>query len=334
MSLAEVLEPPVLIISTVVGRGMYMLGEALRERLTGPLRVEHVAVEDYLPGGAIGEDLRRYKWLSNHFPFYIYLVYSVPLFYYRKYLRELWFNWSDLTDLKAKLESTKARSVLCISHRPAFWLSNLKRREKMDFKLWGLLGEYGPTLGWRYIFWAEMGGYLSPLDRTELDYPFPKHLEFKKIDLPARREYHALAASPGSKNCVLLVCGFWGQGPIFKLVRQLLEVDTGLQVHVVCGDNVTAYQQTRKAFRHRANVQVHGAVKSLLPLMADASCVITKPGISTILEAHTAGRKLLLVKGIPVSENRHNAGYAFEHFGAEWFTVERFQRWRSQSSKT
>ena len=69
MSLAEVLEPPVLIISTVVGRGMYMLGEALRERLTGPLRVEHVAVEDYLPGGAIGEDLRRYKWLSNHFPF-------------------------------------------------------------------------------------------------------------------------------------------------------------------------------------------------------------------------------------------------------------------------
>jgi len=69
VSLAEVLEPPVLIISTVVGRGMYMLGEALRERLTGPLRVEHVAVEDYLPGGAIGEDLRRYKWLSNHFPF-------------------------------------------------------------------------------------------------------------------------------------------------------------------------------------------------------------------------------------------------------------------------
>jgi UDP-N-acetylglucosamine:LPS N-acetylglucosamine transferase len=125
------------------------------------------------------------------------------------------------------------------------------------------------------------------------------------------------------------VCGYWGQGPIVGLVRQLLAVDTGLRVHVVCGENLAAYEQTREAFQQRPNVQVHGAVKSLAPLMAEAGCVITKPGISTIQEVHAAGRKLFLVKGIPVSENQYNARFAVEQFGAEWFTVERFRRWRT-----
>ena len=328
-ALGDVLEPPVLMISTVVGRGMYTLGEAVRERFAQPAAVEHVAVEDHLPGSAVGEDLRRYKWISNHLPFLIHLVHSVPLFYYRKYLREAWLSWSNLEPLKAKIQASRPRSVLCISHRPAFWVSNLKRRERMDFQLWGLLGEYGPTLGWKYVFWPQLNGFLSPLDRRELDYPFPEHLAFKTIDLPARKAYYALADRPGSKDGVLLVCGFWGQGPILRLLNQLLAVDGRLRVHVVCGENRAAYEQTRQAFVHTAGVHVHGAVPSLIPFMEEAGCVITKPGISTIQEVHAAGRKLFLVKGIPVSENRHNAGFALRHYGAEWFSLESFRRWRA-----
>ena len=328
-TLGDVLKPPVLIISTVVGRGMYTLGEAVRERLGDPAAVEHVAVEDHLPGSAVGEDLRRYKWISNRLPLLLNLIYTVPLFYYRKYLRESLFNWSDLASLKGMIEAAKPRTVLCISHRPAFWVSNLKRREKMDFQLWGLLGEYGSTLGWKYLFWKEINGFLSPLDRGELDYPFPQNIKVKTIDLPARRAYYKLADKPGAKGCVLLVCGFWGQGPILRLLKQLLAADSGLRVHVVCGENGTAYEQTRRAFHHRPNVRVHGAVESLIHLMGEAGCVITKPGISTILEAQAARRKLFLVKGIPVAENRYNAGFARAHFGAEWFTVESFRKWRA-----
>jgi hypothetical protein len=328
-TLGDALEPPVLIVSTVVGRGMYTLGEALRERLADPSAVELVAVEDHLPGSAVGEDLRRYKWISNRVPFLLSLIYTIPLFYYRKYLRERWFNWSDLRPLKDKIEAFKPRTVLCVSHRPAFWVSNLKRREEMDFRLWGLLGEYGSTLGWKYLFWKEMDGFLSPLDRGELDYPFPASMEFKTIDLPARRAYHDLACKPGSKDCVLLVCGYWGQGPIFRLVKQLLASNRGLRVHVACGENGTAFERSRQAFRDLPNVQVHGAVGSIHHLMEEAGCVITKPGISTILEGHAARRKLFLVKGIPVAENRYNAGFARAHFGAEWFTIDGFRLWRA-----
>jgi UDP-N-acetylglucosamine:LPS N-acetylglucosamine transferase len=262
-------------------------------------------------------------------PFLLSLIYTIPLFYYRKYLRERWFNWSDLKRLKDKIEAVKPRTVLCVSHRPAFWVSNLKRRERMDFRLWGLLGEYGSTLGWKYLFWNEINGFLSPLGRGKLDYPFPVDLEFKTIDLPARRGYENLASRPGSKDCVLLVCGFWGQGPILRLLKQLLASDRGLRVHAVCGENGAAYEQTCRAFQHLPNVQIHGAVGSLLHLMEDAGCVITKPGISTILEAHAARRKLFLVKGIPIAENRYNAGFDRAHFGAEWFSMDRFRRWRA-----
>lgn len=330
-TLGDILEPPVLIISTVVGRGMYTLGEAVRERFVHPSSVEHVAVEHHQSQGSVDEDLRRYKWICNHVPFLLRLIYTVPLFYYRKYLRESWFNWSDLAPLKAKIVASKPRTVLCISHRPAFWLSNLKRREKMDFQLWGLLGEYGNTLGWKYMFWPEINGFLSPLDRGKLDYPFPDHLTFKTIDLPARRAFEKLAETPGSKDCVLLVCGYWGQGPMLRLLKQLLAVDSGLRVHVVCGENGTAYEQVCREFQDRPNVQIHGAVESLIDLMGEAGCVITKPGISTILETQAAQRKLFLVKGIPVAENYYNAGYARTHFGAEWFTVGSFRRWRAES---
>jgi hypothetical protein len=327
-AVGDILKPPVLIISTMVGRGMYTIGEAIRERFPDPSAVEHIAVEDYLPGCAVYEDMKRYRWISNHAPFILNLIYTMPFFYYRKYLRESLFNWSDLSPLRQKIEAANPGTVLCISHRPAFWVTNLKRRENMDFPLWGVLGEYGSTLAWKYLFWKEINGFLSPLNRSELDYPFPNHLQFKDIDLPACRAFYRLAERPGSKDCVLLVCGFWGQGPIPRLLTGLLAASPGLRVHVVCGDNQIAKEETRRAFSDQSNVHVHGKVASLVELVAEAGCVITKPGISTILETHAAGRKLFLVKGIPVSENRYNAGFAQEHFGAEWFSVDRFRKWR------
>jgi UDP-N-acetylglucosamine:LPS N-acetylglucosamine transferase len=71
-------------------------------------------------------------------------------------------------------------------------------------------------------------------------------------------------------------------------------------------------------------------VPSLAPLLREAGCVVTKPGISTLLEAHAAGRKIFLVRGIPVAED-NNARYAARHFGAEWFEPGAFRRWRAAS---
>jgi hypothetical protein len=324
--LSEHFEPPILIVSTVVGRGMYTIGEAIRQRLRDKHPVHHVPVEEFAPPAVVNEDLERYKYISNNFPVLLHLVYKVPLFYYRKYLRENLFNAADLGRLGEKIEAFGARTVICVSHRPAFWVSNLKRRKGLDLSVWGVLGEYGKNLGWKYLFWEQMNGFLSPVGRNALGFAPPHHVRFININLPARQEYHELAGVEGDSNSVLLVCGFWGQGPIAEIVQKLSGALPDLRVHAVCGENRKAYEKLRGLSEGNAKVQVYGVAPSLAPSLRECASVITKPGISTLLESHAAGRKIFLLKGMPVAED-NNARYAIEHFGAQWFDVETFKRW-------
>ncbi len=168
------------------------------------MSVEHFPVEEFLPGRAVTEDLKRYQWLTNHVPFVMNVIYRVPFFYYRKYLRECLRSGSDLSSLKLGIERTKPRTVVCVSHRAAFWISNLKRRSGLDFKLWGLLGEYGNTVGFKYIFWDQMDGFLSPLDRSELTTLSQRNCNFAR--LPCQHE-NRLNSSCGARRPELRSAG-------------------------------------------------------------------------------------------------------------------------------
>src|ERR1051325_8972123 len=101
--LSDHFDPPILIVSTVVGRGMYPIGEAIRQRLRDKHPVYHVPIEEFVSPEVVNEDLKRYKFISNNFPVLLHLVYRVPLFYYRKYLREKLFNAAQLGRLSEKI---------------------------------------------------------------------------------------------------------------------------------------------------------------------------------------------------------------------------------------
>ena len=328
--LSEHFAPPILIVSTVVGRGMYAIGEAIRQRLGDKHPVHHVPVEEFVSLRVVHEDLERYKYITNHFPLLLYLTYKVPLFYYRKYLREKLFNAADLGRLGEKIEALGAKTIICVSHRPAFWVSNLKRREGFDVSVWGVLGEYGNNLGWKYLFWEQMNGFLSPVSRNALGFAPPDHVRFININLPAQHEYQDLSNVEGDINSVLLVCGFWGQGPIAGTVKKLSSALPELKIHAVCGENKKAYEQMQHLFNGNDRIQVYGVTPSLVPSLRECASVITKPGISTLLESHAAGRKIFLLKGLPVAED-HNARFAIEHFGAEQFKVKTFARWHARA---
>ena len=319
-------EPPVLIVSTVVGRGMYTIGEAIRQSLGAGHAVCHVPVEELVSRDAVNEDLERYKYISNNFPALLYLVYKIPFFYYRKYLREKLLNTADPSRLREKIEALGIKTVICVSHRPAFWVSSLKRRGGLDVAVWGVLGEYGKNLGWKYQFWEQVEGFLSPVERKELGFELPARVTFVKINLPARREYRELRDVEGDPDSVLLVCGFWGQGPIAETVKRLSGALPSLKIHAVCGENRDAYEKARRLFENDAKVQVHGVAPSLAPLLRECASIITKPGISTLLESHAARRQIFLLKGMPVAED-NNARFAAAHFGAEWFDIGTFKRW-------
>lgn len=330
-NLSEHFKPPILIVSTRVGRGMYSIGEAIQERQEDKPHVYHLAVEELLSGSAIKEDLERYQLICNRFPFLLYLVYKIPIFYYRKYLRERFFNSTDLQKLKRKIESLHIKTVICVSHRPAFWITNLKRRESVDVSVWGVLAEYGKNLGWKYQFWEQMDGFLSPVDEDKLDLQLPSHVKFFKINLPAKRAYYEISEARGDKNSVLLVCGIWGLGPFVKILQALVGELPSVRIHVVCGDNKQEYEKIRQVFKHNPNIHLYGMTPSLVPHLKECASVITKPGISSLLESHAARRQIFLLKGLPVAED-NNARFAIRHFGAQWFDIEAFKRWYAASS--
>ena len=171
-----------------------------------------------------------------------------------------------------------------------------------------------------------MRGYLSPVPRETFDYRFPKNFQFYDIELPVKQDYRALRTISGNKNKLLLVCGYWGQGPMVHMARSLRKKFPNLELLIVCGDNAALESEVKAAFCNDSGLRVFGAVPSLAPLLAECACMITKPGISTLLEGHAAGRKLFLLKGMPVAED-NNAGYALAHFNAEWFSLSALRNW-------
>ncbi len=320
------LKQPLLLVSTIVGRGMYSIGEALLEVLGDEAQARHVAVEDFLPVSRVREDLERYKWISSRFPILLNVAYRTPFVYQRKLLREHWLRPTDLRSLRDVIISRGIRTAVCVSHRPAFWVANLKRSAGLDLEVVGLLGEFGSSLGWKYISWDAVDVFLCPVRREELRFRIPPEVRFAEIGLPVRRAYERLAASPGDPMSTVVICGYWGQGPIDRITNLLTDAHPDLRVHAVCGENKDLLQSMQKACGDRPNVVCHGLVDSLAPILKECGSVITKPGISTLLEARAAGRKIFLLRGMPVAED-NNARFAVRNFDASWFDPDCFGRW-------
>jgi UDP-N-acetylglucosamine:LPS N-acetylglucosamine transferase len=330
--LADQFESPILVLSTVVGKGIVSVGDAVTERLRQRYTVHHAAIEDFLPPAALNEDMERYKLISNHVPFLLTIVYRFPFIYYRKYVREKLSKKIKLIKLKEKIDELGIKTVICCSHRPAFWTSSLKRKTRMPFKIWGLLSEFGRNLGWKYIYWDQMSGYLSPVPQETFDYRFPPDFRFFEINLPVKNEYLVLNSVRGDCRKVLLVCGFWGQGPIAQIVSMLRKSFPELEILTVCGENERVLKTLNRKFSLDKKVRIFGAVSSLAPLLSECASLITKPGISTILEGGASGRKMFLLKGMPVAED-NNLRYAIKNFGAEWFSLETFRKWYQAETK-
>jgi hypothetical protein len=320
----DALARPLLILSTAVGKGMWSLGEAARERAAGRGPVEHRTIEEFLPASALREDVARYRAISTHAPWLLHLPYRIPAIYRRKLLRERYLRTTDLGALAETIRERPFRSVLAVSHRPAFWAGIAKERHGLELDLVGLSGEYGSSLGWRFVPWGAIARFLSPVPRAEIRFRLPDHVGFQGVALPARADHAALADHPGRREEVLVVCGSWGQGRLQRVASQLVAARPDVIVHAVCGENERARSALERDGHDR--VRVHGALPSLVPVLRRCASVVSKPGIATVVEAAAARRKLFLVRGMPVAEG-NNLRYALRNLGAERYSRRSFVEW-------
>lgn len=319
------LERPVLILSSRVGHGNVSIGEAIHEFFDKPDTVFHHSIEDFMPDAIVREDLEHYKFISNNIPQLLALIYTIPLFYRRKLIREKNCR-TCLSALKEFIIFNKIKNVICVSHRQAFWTAILKRNESLDIVVYGVLTEFGNNLGWKFIFWERMNGFIAPPDVQIHKMSIPENLSVKRLSLPVRRRYYAMAAQRGSKKNCLLIGGYFGQGRLIQTAEALYSRFPGINLYILCGDNAKRKEKLRKKVGRSKRVSIIGLVDSIDEYLLNCRCVITKPGMSTLLEAHAAQRKIFLFEGMPVAEG-NNARYAIKNFNAEWFSFDSFSRW-------
>ena len=182
------------------------------------------------------------------------------------------------------------------------------------------------------MFWDSIDRFVSPVPASVFSRPLPAAVQFTEIELPARRAYEDLRDTKPDPQRVLVVCGYWGQGPVISVTRQLLETIPEAKIDLVCGENADLYAQASRVFQDDSRIALHGCLPSMLALMSICSAVVTKPGISTLLEAHAAKRKIFLLPGMPVAED-NNARYAIRNFGADWFSVGALRKWNTDRAE-
>ncbi len=120
----------------------------------------------------------------------------------------------------------------------------------------------------------------------------------------------------GDRPIVLQLAGGFGVGPIEKLFRGLLSIDTPLEIVVVCGKNEAVKNKLAKiAVPAKYRAKLFGFTKEMDELLTIADLVLTKPGGLTTSEVLAKGAAMAIVNPIPGQESR-NSDFLLENGAA------------------
>jgi processive 1,2-diacylglycerol beta-glucosyltransferase len=110
-------------------------------------------------------------------------------------------------------------------------------------------------------------------------------------------------------DCVLLMGGGWGLGPMEVLARSL--GDAGVDVLAVAGHNAGMEKRLVRAAAANSRIHPFGFTDRVPELMAAADIVVTTPGATTCSEARVVGRHLVVVDAFP-GHGRQNLQYELQ----------------------
>jgi processive 1,2-diacylglycerol beta-glucosyltransferase len=120
----------------------------------------------------------------------------------------------------------------------------------------------------------------------------------------------------GDRPVVLQLSGGFGVGPIERIFRGILAIESPLEVVVVAGRNEEAKAQlTHVVVPARHRVTILGFTDTIHELMAVSDIVVSKPGGLTTSEVLASGAGMAVVNPIPGQESR-NSDFLLENGAA------------------
>ena len=142
----------------------------------------------------------------------------------------------------------------------------------------------------------------------------PVHPVFSRPE--NRAECRARQGLSADRPVILQLAGGFGVGPIEQIFCTILNVETPLELVIVCGKNTELKSQLDRCPvppQHRAKVL--GFTDQMDELMCAADIVVSKPGGLTTSEILARGAALVIINPIPGQESR-NSDYLLENGAA------------------
>lgn len=218
------------------------------------------------------------------------------------------FNSKKLEKL---IDDFNPEAIVCTQAFPCGMIADLKKTNKIDVPLIGVLTDYAPHSYWMY---GDVDAYVVPSEQTKkrfidngikperiFPYGIPISPKFSEAC-----EKNMVAKTLGIEEdlpTVLMMGGGQGLGPIEELIFAANTIDKPFQIIVVCGLNgkLKKWLEKRKLL-FRKKMIILGYTTQVEMLMDAADLIVSKPGGLTTAEALTKALPIVVVNPIPGQE--------------------------------
>ena len=211
--------------------------------------------------------------------------------------------------LKPLIDEFKPDAIACTQAFPLGMVADYNKSFGLSIPLFAVLTDYAPHSYWIY---SNVDRYIVPSEATG------KKLIENGID-PSRIMPFGIPIDPKfrsgldknsiceklgldkDKQCVLIMGGTQGLGPLKEIVRMLDVSDVDTQIIIAAGTNKKLYKFLKSRYFRKKTIILSYA-ENIDELMEVSSLIITKPGGITTAEALAKGIPMLIVNPLPGQE--------------------------------
>jgi processive 1,2-diacylglycerol beta-glucosyltransferase len=211
------------------------------------------------------------------------------------------------------LKKTRPAAAICTHFLPAELLVHLKKKKHIDFPIGVVVTDFDVHAMWLY---KEIDWYFVACEETKVHLeklgisPATVHVTGIPIDPAFARKLSRQDArlrhglSP-DMTTVLVSAGGFGVGPMEMLIRSLDEVQSPIQIVVICGKN-EKLKDDMERLKTRHPKKVIAFTKEMDSFMAASDILVGKAGGLTSSEAFARGLVLIVVNPVPGQEERNS----------------------------
>lgn len=292
----------VLLIHAKTGGGHYIASKSIQNYIEKNFKNVRVKNIDGLKDAYFPYPIMPFLWdLISEIPFLWKIVfYSFNI--ERAYKFTLFLQTLLLYPSLKKYVKSFMPDLIFITH-PFYIppLLKIKKKLKINFTLITVLTDFGEI----HTSWlCEGSDFLwipSKFTFNEIKNRL-KNLKFEILGYPVRENF--LKKEEYKREGILIMGGGKGKGPIFKIIKILIENFKDLNIRVICGKNKKLYKKILKFKKEKKIENIHpiGFTDRVAEYMKKSIILISKPGGSTVAEAIYSHTPLLAIDAVPGQE--------------------------------